>query len=65
MPAILGSPPFRARMREIRQFLVDLDAIQVYEQLLDDLDQIVFPNLRTFPLIGRIWLDGKYNPPKR
>jgi hypothetical protein len=56
--AIIGSPPFRARMREIRQFLVELEAVQVYDRLLDDMQHIIFPNLRTFPLIGKLCLDG-------
>jgi ParE toxin of type II toxin-antitoxin system, parDE len=60
MPAaIIGSPPFRARMREIRQFLVEVEAVPVYHQLLVDLEQVVFPNLAAFPLIGQPWLDGK------
>jgi hypothetical protein len=60
MPAaVIASPPFRARMRETRKFLVEVKAIHVYHQLLIDLEQIVFPNLATFPFIGKLWLDGK------
>jgi hypothetical protein len=60
MPAaIIGSSKFRTRMREIRQFLIQLQAIQVYDQLLDELGQIVFPNLSTFPLIGKLYLDDQ------
>jgi hypothetical protein len=59
MPAaIIGSPPFRARMREIRLFLIEIEAIQVYDRLLEDLEHIIFPNLRAFPLIGKLYLDG-------
>jgi hypothetical protein len=56
--AIIGSPPFRTRMREIRQFLVELGAVQAYDRLRDDMPHIIFPTLRTFPLIGKLHLDG-------
>ncbi len=57
--AIIDSPQFRKRMREIRQFMLELEEIQVYDRLLDDLRHVVYPNLGAFPLIGKLYLDGK------
>lgn len=57
--AIIGSPPFRARLRAIHLFLDEIGAAHRYEQLLDDMEQVVFPNIRSFPLIGRPYLDDE------
>ena len=57
--AIIGSPPFRARMREIRQFLVEIEAVQVYDQLLDDMEHIIYPNLTSISLDRQALFDAR------
>jgi plasmid stabilization system protein ParE len=48
---------FIERLESIETFLVDADAPQAYDKLLDGLRRTVIPNLRRFPRIGRRYLD--------
>jgi plasmid stabilization system protein ParE len=56
--AIKSSSLFKSRMRQIRTFLVSLDAVQVYDRLLDELEHTIYPNLQDFPLLGKPYLEG-------
>jgi plasmid stabilization system protein ParE len=48
---------FVERLESIETFLVEADAPQAYDKLLDGLRRTVIPNLRRFPRIGRRYLD--------
>jgi plasmid stabilization system protein ParE len=48
---------FIERLESIETFLVEADAPQAYDKLLDGLRRTVIPNLRRFPRIGRRYLD--------
>jgi plasmid stabilization system protein ParE len=48
---------FIERLESIEVFLVEADASQAYDKLLDELRRTVIPNLRRFPRIGRRYLD--------
>ncbi|MGJ7509099.1 type II toxin-antitoxin system RelE/ParE family toxin [Variovorax sp. GT1P44] len=48
---------FIERLESIEAFLVEADASQAYDTLLDGLRDTVIPNLRRFPRIGRRYLD--------
>lgn len=48
---------FIERLASIESFLVEADAPQAYDKLLDGLRRTVIPNLRRFPRIGRRYLD--------
>ena len=48
---------FIERLESIEAVLTEADAVQAYDQLLDDLRRTVIPNLRRFPRIGRRYLD--------
>ncbi len=52
---------FLQRLDAIEAFLVEADAAFAYDRLLAELREIVVPNLRRFPLIGRRYLD---QPPR-
>lgn len=51
------SASFIERLQSIETFLVEADAPQADDKLLDGLRRTVVPNLRRFPLIGRRYLD--------
>ena len=48
---------FIERLESIEAFLTEAGAPQAYDQLLDGLRSTVIPNLRSFPRIGRRYLD--------
>ena len=48
---------FLDRLATIEAFLTDADAASAYDRLLDELRTTVIPNLRSFPRIGRRYLD--------
>lgn len=45
-------------MREISRFVLKQEAVQTYDRLLDDLEHVIYPNLRAFPHIGKPYLEG-------
>lgn len=47
---------FERNLADIERFLTDTDAPQVFDALLDQLDDVVIPNLERFPGIGRRFL---------
>ena len=48
---------FLERLAAIEEFLIEADATVAYDRLLDELRTTVIPNLRSFPRIGRRYLD--------
>jgi hypothetical protein len=48
---------FLKRLAAIEAFLIEADAVLVYDRLLDELRNSVIPNLRRFPRMGRRYLD--------
>lgn len=48
---------FVLALDRIEAFLREADADPAFEVLLSDLDQVIVPNLRRFPTIGRRYLD--------
>lgn len=51
--AVKLSANFERNLADIEQFLIDAEAPQAYDALLDDLLDTVIPNLERFPGIGR------------
>jgi hypothetical protein len=49
---------FRARLEQIEAFFEPAGEPQVFDQLLDDLENIVIPDLSRFPGLGRLYLDA-------
>ena len=47
---------FDRNLEQIRRFLEELDARQAFEQLLNQLFDVVIPNLERFPEMGRDFL---------
>jgi len=48
---------FRARLTAIETFLIEADAADEFDRLLDELRLTAIPNLQRFPRIGRRYLD--------
>lgn len=48
---------FVEHLQSIEIFLTEAGAPQAYDKLLDGLRNIVIPNLRSFPRMGRLYLD--------
>ena len=48
---------FERNLEEIEQFLIDAEAAQAYDVLLDELLETVIPNLERFPAMGRSFMD--------
>lgn len=48
---------FERNLAELETFLVDAEAPQAFDALLDELTDTVIPNLETFPGMGRLFLD--------
>lgn len=48
---------FERNLADLEAFLVDADAPQAFDALLDELTDTVIPNLETFPGMGRMFLD--------
>ena len=48
---------FLERLESIEAFLAEVDAPQAYDTLLAALQDMVIPNLRRFPRMGRRYLD--------
>ncbi len=47
---------FERNLEAIGAFLDEVDALQAYDRLLDDLSDTLIPNLETFPAMGRSFL---------
>jgi hypothetical protein len=48
---------FSSNIGEIERFLLEAEAPQAFDLLLDELTDIVIPNLERFPDIGRLFLE--------
>lgn len=48
---------FERNLDEIERFLEENEAAPAFDRLLDELTEIVIPNLERFPTIGRPFLD--------
>lgn len=48
---------FRRQLEEIERFLHEAEAPQAFNALLDELLDVVVPNLERFPGIGRLFLE--------
>lgn len=52
-PAIRFTANFEKNLEEIERFLIEAEAPQTYDALLDELLEAVTPNLERFPGMGR------------
>ena len=48
---------FERNLEEIEKFLIDADATQSFEALIDELTSTVIPNMERFPKMGRNFMD--------
>ena len=48
---------FEKNLEEIATFLVDVEAPQAFDTLLDELTDTVVPNLERYPSMGRLFLE--------
>ncbi|MBP9738020.1 MAG: type II toxin-antitoxin system RelE/ParE family toxin [Rhodoferax sp.] len=48
---------FERNLEEIEEFLLEPDAPQAFDALLDELTDTVIPNLERFPGMGRLFLE--------
>ena len=48
---------FERNLDEIENFLIDADAAQSFEALIDELTSTVIPNMERFPKMGRNFMD--------
>jgi plasmid stabilization system protein ParE len=48
---------FERNLEEVEAFLIEADAPQAFDALLDELTDTVIPNLETFPGMGRLFLE--------
>lgn len=48
---------FERNLEEIEQFLIKAEAAQAHDALLNDLLEIVIPNLERFPAMGRSFMN--------
>ena len=48
---------FKRNLDEIENFLIDADATQSFEALIDELTSTVIPNMERFPKMGRNFMD--------
>ena len=48
---------FKRNLDEIENFLIDADAAQSFEALIDELTSTVIPNMERFPKMGRNFMD--------
>lgn len=48
---------FERNLDEIENFLIDADATQSFEALIDELTSTVIPNMERFPKMGRNFMD--------
>lgn len=48
---------FERNLEELEAFLIEADAPQAFDALLDELTDTVIPNLETFPGMGRLFLE--------
>lgn len=48
---------FERNLEELESFLIEADAPQAFDALLDELTDTVIPNLETFPGMGRLFLE--------
>ncbi|MCM8622001.1 MAG: type II toxin-antitoxin system RelE/ParE family toxin, partial [Candidatus Accumulibacter sp.] len=52
-PVVKFTANFERNLEEIKRFLTDTEAPQAYDGLLDELLEMVIPNLERFPDMGR------------
>jgi plasmid stabilization system protein ParE len=55
-PVVKFTARFEQNLREIERFLIEADALQAFDGLLDELLETVIPNLERFPGMGRSFL---------
>lgn len=48
---------FERNLEEIEKFLLDAEAREAYDALIDELLETVIPNLERFPAMGRSFMD--------
>ncbi|MBI2750085.1 MAG: type II toxin-antitoxin system RelE/ParE family toxin [Burkholderiales bacterium] len=48
---------FERNLAELEAFLMEADAPQAFDAMLDELTDTVIPNLETFPGMGRLFLE--------
>lgn len=48
---------FERNLEELEAFLMEADAPQAFDAMLDELTDTVIPNLETFPGMGRLFLE--------
>ena len=55
-PVVKFTARFERNLEEIERFLIEADAPQAFDALLDELLETVIPNLERFPAMGRPFL---------
>jgi plasmid stabilization system protein ParE len=55
-PLVRFTANFERNLAEIERFLIESEAPQAFDGLLDDLLETVIPNLEQFPAMGRTFL---------
>jgi plasmid stabilization system protein ParE len=55
-PLVSFTVNFERNLAEIERFLIEAEAPQAFDGLLDDLLETVIPNLEQFPAMGRTFL---------
>jgi plasmid stabilization system protein ParE len=55
-PVVKFTSHFEQNLQEIERFLIEADAPQAFDGLLDELLETVIPNLERFPGMGRSFL---------
>lgn len=48
---------FERNLEELEAFLIEVEALHAFDALLDELTDIVIPNLESFPSMGRLFLE--------
>ena len=60
-PVIQLTAHFEKNLDDIERFLSDADAPQAFDALLNDLTEVVLPNLQRYPAMGRQFLERPVN----
>ena len=55
--AVKVTANFERNLEEIDRFLIDADATQFFDALLDELTSTVIPNIERFPKMARNFMD--------